>query len=454
MLQKARYLLFISIASYLAWNLFFAGTSWGRDLLLYNFIWLIALAIVIAAPLSVDRIAIAAIALAISFWGASSLTSSIVELLSPERDLAIPTALGYSLFYPLLLLAIPRIFTFSQKLAPLELLDALIVGLGLTSILAAVGSAFLFPENLYSDTQDFFLIFYPLGDLALLMIALTPLVTTGRSIRNITLMLGICIFTATDFYYLWLALNSRYSFGQAVDAGWLLAIALIAISTTIPGEKINHQISIHPALVALAIFISPILLAISALAPGTFPSYILLPSIANLLLAFIRMNSALRQARTLGDERILARTDELTGLANRRRLLAEIDGFSSVEGALMLLDLNEFKPVNDQYGHEVGDLVLREVARRFARSLPEGALLARLGGDEFGVLVKGGHEETLDLAYALRACLTYPCTVNGKRVKVGVSIGYVQNDGAGDLLKRADDAMYRAKQLEQGVAQS
>jgi diguanylate cyclase (GGDEF)-like protein len=166
------------------------------------------------------------------------------------------------------------------------------------------------------------------------------------------------------------------------------------------------------------------------------------------------MSTALREARILSDERVLARTDELTGVANRRKLLAELDSFSNIEGALLLLDLDGFKPVNDNFGHEVGDLILRQVAQRFARALPHSATLARLGGDEFGVLIQGSYEETLEAAHALRASLTYPFTIHGHSIMVGVSIGHAQNDGAGDLLRRADNAMYRAKRSDMGVAQS
>jgi diguanylate cyclase (GGDEF)-like protein len=205
--------------------------------------------------------------------------------------------------------------------------------------------------------------------------------------------------------------------------------------------------------VAISIFISPILLAISALRPNIFPIYILIPSIANLILAFIRMSTTLREARALSNERTLARTDELTGVANRRRLLAELDNFSQVEGALLLLDLDGFKPVNDQYGHEVGDLILRQVAQRFTRTVPAGSIIARLGGDEFGILLRGNYEETLEIAHALRASLSYPFTVQGQKISVGVSVGIAHNDGAGNLLGRADSAMYRAKRSDMGVAQ-
>jgi diguanylate cyclase (GGDEF)-like protein len=167
-------------------------------------------------------------------------------------------------------------------------------------------------------------------------------------------------------------------------------------------------------------------------------------------MAFIRMTLVIRQASNLGEEKILARTDELTGLPNRRRLVAEISALSGVEGALLLLDLDGFKPVNDQYGHEMGDQILQQVAARFSRSLPTGSVLARLGGDEFGVIVLGSADTTLEVAHALRATLSYPFTVGGNQISISVSIGHVRNDKNGDLLQRADAAMYEAKRS--GVA--
>jgi diguanylate cyclase (GGDEF)-like protein len=182
-----------------------------------------------------------------------------------------------------------------------------------------------------------------------------------------------------------------------------------------------------------------------ALRPGIFPSYIVFPTIATLFLAFIRMTVSLRQASALTDEKTLARTDELTGLPNRRRLIAALGEFSEVEGALMLLDLNGFKQVNDRSGHGAGDQVLIQVAARFARVLPEGALLARLGGDEFGILLAGSRSATQEIVQALQACVSYPFLIDGEKISVGVSIGHVDNSEGGDLLAKADAAMYRVK---------
>jgi diguanylate cyclase (GGDEF)-like protein len=454
MLRVKRSLLPILIALIFTWQFLSPQPSIARDLILYNFIWIAAVIIVSFAPLSLDRTALVAIALALFLWGIGSLISSIDQFLSPTPRFTLASQLLYTLFYPLLLIAIPRFSATTSRLQPIELLDSLIFGLGFTSLISALLMVLIFPNNELVQSSNYFLIFYSVGDLSLLLVMAMSLITRKISGFGVLLALGVAVFTATDIYYLWLAINQRYVFGGYSDFGWLIAIALIAISTTGDAHDKFDVRPIHPALVALSIFITPVLLAITALRPDLIPTYIVIPSLANLLLAFIRMNTALGEARTLIDERNLARTDELTGLANRRALLKEIESFSQVEGALLLLDLNQFKPVNDNYGHDVGDLLLREVARRFSRVIPDGAILARLGGDEFGVLIPGTVEHTIESAHALRACLSYPCQIKGMTISVGVSIGHVYNDGAGNLLKRADDAMYRAKQMDMGVVQS
>jgi diguanylate cyclase (GGDEF)-like protein len=287
-----------------------------------------------------------------------------------------------------------------------------------------------------------------------LVFASIAAITHRLHARAFALFLGIAIFAATDLLFLWMQVRGTYQFGTITDDGWLLGIAVIAYAFWMPAREGRQEVAIHPALIAVSVFMSPTLLALIALRPGLFPIYILAPTITTLFLAFIRMTIVIRQARTLGEEKVLSRTDDLTGLPNRRRLLTELETFSKTEGALLLLDLNQFKPVNDLYGHEVGNEILRQVAQRFSRSLPTGAVLARLGGDEFAVLISGHYESTLEAAYALQATLTYPFHVDGRAISIGVSIGHAQNDGTNNILERADAAMYIAKRNGAGVVQA
>jgi diguanylate cyclase (GGDEF)-like protein len=442
------------LLSHIALKAIFTDRSILLDLFLYNAIWICAVVAIAQSPLTNDPVALAAASLAITLWGVGSMLNSYSDFYSLPEGSQLLAQLSYTLFYPLALIAIPRSLARGRKLNPLELLDSAIFGLGISSIATALFINRVFPQSLINLQDQFFSLLFPICDLLLLIIASIALVTHRLQIRATLLFLGIALFSTSDLLYLWLAVNGSYRFGQLTDDGWLIGIVLVAASFWLPQSKSEFDVGIHPAFLALSIFISPTLLALIALRPGIFPVYVIAPAVATLFMAFFRMSIVIRQAKNLGEEKVLARTDDITGLPNRRRLIAELSTFSKTEGALLLLDLDEFKPVNDSYGHEIGNVVLQQVAQRFTRSLPTGSVLARLGGDEFGVLINGSYEETLEAAYALQATCSYPFIIEGHSIKIGVSIGHVYNDGAGELLERADAAMYEAKKSGAGVVQA
>jgi diguanylate cyclase (GGDEF)-like protein len=414
----------------------------GVDLLLYNIVVLLVIISLFQVPLQNDPLAVVFLSLAIASWGIGSVTSSLSQFFNFAGPAELVSNIAYSLFYPFAFIAIPRAITKGKKLRSLELLDAAIFGLGLCSIIAALLLATLLQD---SGVGTFFSVLYTVCDIALVVIVLASAVLSELSIRLSLLITGVIAFAVTDFYFLWSEITGAYRFGQISDLGWLIGITFMALSFWYLPSPNQREAKIHPAFIAVSIFISPALLSAIAIRPDYFPSYVVIPTITTLLLAFIRMTLVIRQANNLGEEKVLARTDELTGLPNRRRLIAELASFEGIEGALLLLDLDGFKPVNDRYGHEMGDRILRQVAQRFSRSLPTGAILARLGGDEFGILVSGSDDATLELASALKATLSYPFVLDGNTISISVSIGHVRNDGDGDLLQRADMAMYEAK---------
>lgn len=414
----------------------------GTDLILYNLIILFAITSLFQAPLQNDPLAVAFLSLAITSWGIGSVTSSISHFFNFAGPAQLVSNIAYSLFYPFAFIAIPRAIAKGKNLRLIEFLDAAIFGLGLCSIIAALLLATLLQD---SGIGNFFSVLYTVCDIALVVIVFASAVLSELTIRLSLLMAGVLIFALTDFYFLWSEIEGVYRFGQLSDLGWLAGIVLVTHSFWYLPSSNQREAKIHPALIAVSIFISPALLSAIAIRPDYFPAYVVIPTITTLFLAFIRMTLVIRQANNLGEEKVLARTDELTGLPNRRRLIAELSSFNDAEGALLLLDLDGFKPVNDRYGHEMGDRILRQVAQRFSRSLPTDAILARLGGDEFGILVSGSNDTTLELASALKATLSYPFLLDGNSISISVSIGHVRNDGAGELLQRADMAMYEAK---------
>ena len=425
-------------------------TKWG-ELYLYNLLPCLAIAVIVLAKRISDPLCKPLLITAISFWLVGSLLTSAASFydLSVLSDLF--SNISYLLFYPCAMIALPRLISSSQKSTVLEVFDASIVGLGL----GVLGTVFVLnpvlPHFGGEFTDAFFAIAFPICDLVLISMTLAIIVAHGFSQRNLFMSAGILAFSLTDFLFLWQHLNGIYTFGSIIDDGWLLGLLLIAESSWRPSRDDQNTTSVNPIFIVLSVFMSATLLALTAVRPGYFPTFTLFPAISTLMLAFIRMTIALGQAKNIGHERILARTDDLTGLPNRRRLISEIESFIGRNGALLLLDLDGFKPVNDLYGHEIGDKVLQQASMRFARALPHGALLARLGGDEFGVLIEGAYEHSMDVALALRATLSYPFNIDNQQITIGVSIGLAENTGTPDLLRRADDAMYRAKREGLGV---
>jgi diguanylate cyclase (GGDEF)-like protein len=158
----------------------------------------------------------------------------------------------------------------------------------------------------------------------------------------------------------------------------------------------------------------------------------------------------------------LATSDALTGLPNRKALHDAMQ-LSMARSrrerhrlALLMIDLDRFKPVNDRHGHHIGDLVLREVARRMGHLLRGGELHARYGGDEFVALIDEGADPAVAHRVAERLIrgLSLPITIDGLTVNIGASVGIARfpDDAAepDQLLRRADLALYRAKSSGRG----
>lgn len=155
----------------------------------------------------------------------------------------------------------------------------------------------------------------------------------------------------------------------------------------------------------------------------------------------------------------LALHDALTGLSNRTLLFDRLDGAIAAARrrgtsfALFFLDLDDFKPINDELGHDAGDLVLKTVALRLQDSVRESDMVARVGGDEFVLVLQDvhGRNDAMSVAEKTIAALSKPINIDNGLCEVGATLGIAlypeHGEDADTLLRHADAAMYAAKRL-------
>ena len=391
----------------------------------------ICLAIFLATTLAKSRNNIYLIALA--FWIASEVATHFIE--------SSWVSVGYVLFYPLIFLATPALFEIDQSNDLVRLIDGAVLVLGSSTILSAL--------LLRNFQADFLHLLYPICDIVILIAVLIAFVRRPINGKSLLVLAGFIIYSATDFIYLYEVNNGTYLSNSIINYGWLVGFTFITTSQFRRGIKSEKFPPIPIFYLAISVISSSLILAAIALRIYQIPNFVIGPALATLFASFIRMAIALQQSEKSVVVENLAKIDDLTGLPNRRRFIADVEKFQN--GSILLMDLDGFKPVNDNYGHETGDEILKQVSNRFLKALPDESLLARLGGDEFAVLTHGNYEEAMELAMAIRATLSYPFNVAGEQIKVDVSIGCVLNDGKSDLMSRADTAMYKAKQAQVGV---
>ena len=371
--------------------------------------------------------------LALCFWVSSEIATNLIN--------SQWSSAGYVAFYPFIFLAIPALFEIEVHGQLVRLIDGAVLVLGSSTI----ATTFL----LRSFKADFLHLLYPVCDIVILIAVLVAFVRRPINGRSLLVLSGFLIYTATDFLYLLKVTQNNYQSNSLLNYGWLLAFALITTSQFRRGIKSEEFPPIPIFYLAFSVISNSLLLAVIALDLFQFTNIVIGPALATLFAAFLRMALALKESEQSFASENLAKIDDLTGLPNRRRFISEVADYQN--GSILLMDLDGFKPVNDSYGHQTGDEILKQVANRFLKAIPNDSLLARLGGDEFAVLTRGSYEEAMELALALRATLSYPFNIGGEMIQVDVSIGCVSNDGKSDLMSRADTAMYKAKQAQVGV---
>jgi diguanylate cyclase (GGDEF)-like protein len=304
---------------------------------------------------------------------------------------------------------------------------------------------------------------YPAGD-ALLLAMLARLFTAAgrRSPSARLLSLAALLMLAADVVYSLISLHSESDGGSLLDLGWLLSYVCWAAAALHPSMRWTGTTPSRPSearvgpsrlvLLAVCSLLAPALLFVPGIGGNAVDRLaIAVAAVLLFVLVVLRMSGFVSQVQHQADQlKDLAMADDLTGLANRRRLEQGLrDGLAAGPVQVALLDLDDFKKVNDALGHAVGDRLLVTVGERLLLAAGPDALVARMGGDEFAVLLTGVPAGTADDTVArLAGSLREPVHADGHDLLVGASIGVADGTGTDDpveVLRRADVAMYAAK---------
>lgn len=315
---------------------------------------------------------------------------------------------------------------------------------------------------------------YPLSGLVLLIIcvflASDPLVVWQRQLR--LLGLGLLLFTVTSGVYAYLIGGGIVEIPLVYDVGFLTATVLVGLAALVPraDDRFDNPVSGYPHWGHLLTPYVPLLVTAAVIGlettHGRYPDAVQLWAGGAVVTIVV-----IRQLITIIDNALLLRHlqdsrqqlehqafhDSLTQLANRalfhRRLDEAVSG--RMRFGLLFIDLDDFKEVNDQSGHECGDAVLAIIGRRLLDAVRHTDLVARLGGDEFGVLV-AGTDEPEHAAWRILDALAQEVVIEGRSCTVQASIGLVIRDETAarlspdDLIRHADTAMYQAKREGKG----
>jgi diguanylate cyclase len=371
---------------------------------------------------------------------------------------------GYLAFYPLALAGVVPLLRRGGALSRGAVLDGLLGAVAAATALALVFNPVL--TNLGDDLAEVLVTgAYPVGDLLIVSLIAGGLALGGvRGTGAIGwIAAGLMIFCAADVAYALRVAADAYRVGTLLDLLWPAGMLVMAIGLGRPvraaAPRERDSVAVLAAPLAATMAGTGVLLWATR---ADLPAITVGLATASLVLAAVRTLLSFRELQRLADARRQARTDDLTGLANRRALYEQVrerlaGAAPGERHALLLVDLDGFKEINDALGHHAGDELLSEVARSLGARTAPADVLARLGGDEFALLVALPDEHADAIAIARQALerVAEPRRIEGVRMQVRASIGVAEFPLDGDnltaLLRRADIAMYEAKRRRSGA---
>jgi diguanylate cyclase (GGDEF)-like protein len=451
---------------------FLPGPSSGTPIRAATVITLAALFVVLimrlllaAAHYPTRRLSLVVLAFGVLLWAAGSATVSasqtttVVTFPAPGEVLCLAAYLGMAGF---LLLDVWRRTTLTTAIA---LETALVCGaavcLATFAVLTPLPGMSWQRSSERGGLEILLAVLYPLIDLVLFTIVLAQVMLRhrDRSLRTAALLIGFLGLAIADSNFILGLSAETYSSNLVLDAGWGVSFALIVGGACMrPSSSLPRSTERSSTGVVLALAAALAVAVLVVHPDGIISWFVTIPAVVTLVATVARLLLALREAQGTAEALRLSRTDELTGLPNRRALMGAVDDATRAGTplGLMLLDLDGFKDVNDSLGHGVGDEVLITLGRRMRMVLDHNVLLARLGGDEFALLVPGKDEvRLLEIAHRVRVALQEPMRVENMDLAIDASVGITVREAADtsstELLRQADIAMYEAKQSRAGA---
>jgi diguanylate cyclase (GGDEF)-like protein len=370
--------------------------------------------------------------------------------------------------YPCCYVGIVGLARLRERRVPARMwLDGIVAGLGI----AAIGAAIVVRPVLASVSGGTAAVItemaYPLCDLLLAALVVGVLALRGWRLDRMWGMLGagFIALAAADCLYALQVAHGASAPSALTNMTYDIGVMLLALAAWQPGATIEADTV--PSTAVLGI---PAAFTVSALGLLIYDHFSRLDPIAltlamlTMLVAFARIALTFRDVHALAETRRQAMTDDLTSMPNRRHFLRRVhDGIiaSRATGeslALLIVDLDHFKELNDTLGHDAGDQLLRQVGERLHGVLRASDTAARLGGDEFGVLLSdssdGANAELVAEKILKAIAQPFPIKSVGLRVTASIGIALFPEHAENDeqLMQHADVAMYEAKAAQSGYA--
>jgi diguanylate cyclase (GGDEF)-like protein len=453
---------------YVVWLLASPTAQLARDLWLYTALELLVLGLLGYRVIKAERDRWAWLLLAggLTAWLVADVVYTVVIAKQDPTPFPAVTDWIYLLFYATTYVCLVLLLVRQSPRPGLRVwLDGLIVAL------AAGAYAWLAVPSIMAGLDGstpaavFMSVANPVSDVLLLCLLVGILGVIGWRADTMWWFLtgAVVLLWVVDMAYLMSIIDEQYAIGSILDAGWLAAFLIIALA---PWQRRKHDAA--PAAgrrgVVLPTVVCGLAVALLIYASGqTVPVGSVVLAALALLVAAWRAHLAFRAAAVDAEARRQALTDDLTGIGNRRYLTQQLTAALAArrEGqrcALLVIDVDSFKEINDALGHHAGDELLRHTAAAISRGLRESDSAARFGGDEFAVVLGPGITPVAAevVAEQVRNAVARPLQIADLELESEVSVGIALCPDHAvtvpEALRAADVAMYQAKRSHSGIA--